>query len=460
MTDRPPPRFRRRLTAAFVLVAAISAGLVATVSVLLARETRLRSLRSAIVEEARFAAAVSPPNLDDHTFEAFRIVYERRSDANIVAVTGRSVFASSPDLDLADVPPSLLVGAGDDPQLVESTVSGRSMIVAGIEGRDGAHYFTFFALDQLKRGNDELARTALVSWLAVVVLAGAAGRVIARRTLRPVAVVAEASEAIAAGDLSARLPGGGHDEFGTLADSFNHMADEVQTTMADLADAAERERRMTADLAHELRTPLTAMSAGAQLLVDQLEELPPDAAIASSILAEDIARFQQLTLTLLELAALDAESEPARLEVLDVDDAIREATAASGIPPSVSLSTNVPAGFRVTTDPVRLGRVLVNVLTNALVHGDGAPIEISASRFVDCVLIRVVDHGPGIAPADLGRVFDRFYTSDRARSSRGSGLGLSIARGVRDQRRWHARSDERAGTLDANAAQPSGGGWS
>jgi two-component system sensor histidine kinase MtrB len=428
VADRAPLRFRRRLTAAFVIVAAISAGLVATVTVLLARENRWRSFRAAGLDEARFAAAVSPSELDDQSFQAFRVVYERRSAANIVAVAADGdVFSSSPDLGLDDVPAELRDVAGEDPQLVESTVAGRPVLVAGAAGRDEARYFLFFSLDQLHRGNDELTQAAIVSWLAVVVLAGAVGRVVAKRTLRPVAVVAEASEAIAAGDLSTRLPSSGRDEFGVLADSFNHMVDEVQASIAELAEAAARERRLTADLAHELRTPLTAMSAAAQLLSDELSQLPPDAAAVATVLAEDIARLRRLVQTLLELAALDASSEPPHLEAVDVADAIEQAVVAARVPATVPVEVHAEDGTAVLADPVRLGRILANLIENAVVHGRGASIEITAGRDGSTVHIDVLDHGPGIEPDDLERVFDRFYTSDRSRSTGGSGLGLAIA---------------------------------
>ena len=136
---RPPRRFRRRLTAAFVLVAAISAGLVAVVTFVLAREYRLRATRSTSLDEARFALAVAPDEFDEVTFERFRTLYEQRSDADILVVQGSTEFTSGANLSVADVP-SALAELTNDPLLAHARVDGRPVLVAGASGRDGADF--------------------------------------------------------------------------------------------------------------------------------------------------------------------------------------------------------------------------------------------------------------------------------------------------------------------------------
>jgi two-component system, OmpR family, sensor histidine kinase MtrB len=421
-----PRRFRRRLTAAFVLVAAVCAGLVAVVTVVLAWEYRWDAIRSTSLREAQFALAVAPAELDGNSFERFRRVYEQRSDADIVAVDGPTIFSSSPNLDVGDLP---IEGSGltDEPVLVESEVDGREMLVAAVTGRDGVHYYLFFSLDQLHGSLDELVRAAAISWTVTVVVAAAAGWLIARRTLKPVAAAASAAEAIAAGDLAARLIGEGGDEFGTLATSFNHMADEVQELIGRLAAAAERERRFTADVAHELRTPLTGLAAAAALLGDQLDTLPPSSRRAAAIVVADVERLRDLVLELLELARLDAATEAPALVPLRVRAAVDAVVAGAHLRRTANVAVDAEPDVSVLSDPVRLRRTLANLLDNAIVHGGGT-VQVIVTPHGDEVSVDVIDDGPGIAAHERDRVFDRFFKADRSRATGGSGLGLAIAR--------------------------------
>lgn len=407
-------------------MAAISAGVVAVVTFVLAREYRWDAIRSASLDEARFALAVAPTELDEESFERFRTLYERRSDADILVVRGSRVFTSAPDLTAADVPGSL-AELTDDPILVDATVDGRSTLVAGASGRDGADYFLFFSLDQLHDSLDELSRAAMLSWIVTLVIAAAVGWLIARRTLKPVAETASAAEAIAGGDLTARLPAGATDEFGTLAMSFNHMADEVQDLIGRLADAAERERRFTADVAHELRTPLTGLAASAAILRDQLGTLPPSSRQPTAILIGDVERLRDLILELLELARLDAATEVPEPVPLHILRAVEAVVAAAELRRTADVDVAVDADLWVRSDPVRLRRILANLLDNAVVHGGGT-VRVRARSDGDEVSVDVLDEGPGIADGELETIFDRFHKSDHSRATGGSGLGLAIAR--------------------------------
>ncbi len=335
---------------------------------------------------------------------------------------------SSSELSDVDIP-AALSDVGDEPRLVESDVAGRPMLVSGIKARDGDRYFLFFPLEQLRESLDELVRAAAVSWFGTLIVAGAIGRVVARQALRPLAATARTAEAIAGGDLDARLPAGSTDEVGVLASSFNHMADEVQQLIAQLAEAAERERRFTADVAHELRTPLTGMTASAALLADHLGDLPPDAKRPAGILVNDVERLRRLVTELLELAQLDAAIDEPHFEPLDVDIAITAIVAAADGRRSAVITREIPDGLRVEAEPFALQRILGNLIDNAVSHG-GGDITVRAhpdSSIPGRVRIEVIDDGPGIRSDELPMIFQRFHKSDRSRSSGGSGLGLAIA---------------------------------
>lgn len=411
-----------------MLVAAASAGFVAVATYVLAAEYRGRNFRSASLREARVALALAPADLDAERFDRLRGVYEQRSGADMVVLERGEIFSTSPSLDLTDVPAGLEpAGRGDDPAVVEATVDGHRALVVAQEGRSGGSFFFFFSQEQLDDSLSELARVGAAAWALTVVAAGGLGRRVARQTLRPIATTAAAAEAIASGQLDTRLPVAADDEFGALAGSFNHMADELEHLIAQLHEAAARERRFTAEVAHELRTPLTGISASATLLGEQIAELPGPLQRPMKLLVTDVDRLRTLVLQLLELSRLDAGAESVRLEPLRVADAIEAVIDGADLRRSASISVQADPSAVVLAEPSRLGRILGNLLDNAIRHG-GDRIEVIARSHGDKVLIDVQDDGPGIAEPERDLVFERFFKSDDSRAAGGSGLGLAIAR--------------------------------
>jgi two-component system sensor histidine kinase MtrB len=398
---------------------------VAVVTFLLAREYRWRNLRTTAAEETRFALALAPDDFDEQSFERFLAVYERRTDAHILAVRD-GLWLSSSDFDPADVP-GALASVSEEPTLVEAEIEGRSMLVSGAAGPAGVDYYVFFSLQQYHDGLDELARSAVFAWMGMVVLAAGVGSVVARRALRPVASTAMVAEAIAGGDLEARLEAGGNDEFGTLAASFNRMADEVQSSIRRAEAAADRERQFTADIAHELRTPLTGMSGAASLLQRDMAEVPAGLRRPAQLLVDDVARLGRLVTELLELARLDAATDDPERSPLDVDAAVRAVIAGADSRRAAGIRLELEPGLRVFAEPAALRSILANLIDNAIVHG-GAAVTVRGSAGADWVVIEVLDRGPGLDTAELGEVFERFHKADRSRSGGGSGLGLAIAR--------------------------------
>lgn len=411
-----------------MLVAAASAGLVAVATYVLAAEYRNRNFRSSSLREARIALALAPVDLDAARFDRLRGVYEQRSGADMIAVEGNEVFSTSPSLDLTDIPVGLVpADGGDEPAVVEATVDGHRALVVAQEGRSGGRFFFFFSQEQLDESLSELARVGAAAWLLTVLAAGALGRRVARQTLRPIATTAAAAEAIAGGQLDTRLPVAADDEFGALAGSFNHMADELEDLIAQLHEAAARERRFTAEVAHELRTPLTGISTSASLLGERIAELPGPLQRPMKLLVTDVDRLRGLVLQLLELSRLDAGAESVRLEPLRVANAIEAVIDGADLRRNASISVRADPSAAVLAEPWRLGRIVGNLLDNAIRHG-GEQIEVIAGTRGDEVLIQVQDDGPGIAGPERDLVFERFFKSDESRASGGSGLGLAIAR--------------------------------
>jgi signal transduction histidine kinase len=239
--------------------------------------------------------------------------------------------------------------------------------------------------------------------------------------------MASATESMARGDFSRRVTVTSRDEIGTLARSFNLMA-------AELAETDRVRRDLVANVSHELRTPITALQAVLENLVDGVE--PPDPETLRTMLAQ-VERLGRLVQQLLDLSRLESGGVPLDRRPFELapmlEHAVRETRLNAG---SVTLVVAVePEDLAVDADAERLHQVVANLVGNAVRHSPlGGTVEVRARPDGDGVRIDVCDEGPGIAPADVTRVFERFYRADSARSSDhgGAGLGLAIARWIVD----------------------------
>ena len=303
---------------------------------------------------------------------------------------------------------------------------GSALLVGGRQGGGPAVYLVVDAapvddaLAQLRVG---LVAAGIIAVLVALATAG----LIARRILRPIASGSVAASRIAAGDLRARLPIEGRDEFATWAAEFNHMADSLEATVAKLEAAQQQNRRFVADVSHELRTPLTALVAEASIIEAGLARLEPDARRAAELLVADVRRLRALIEDLMELSRFDAQAEALRLEPVDLGRVV-SASVASRLPEAIV--TLPPQPVVVTSDIRRLDRILGNLLDNARTHAPSAPVNVTLDATDREARIVVADRGPGVSPDALSHLFDRFYKADPSRAaadSSTSGLGLAIA---------------------------------
>lgn len=231
-----------------------------------------------------------------------------------------------------------------------------------------------------------------------------------------------------------RLPGRAFVATAARVDDESGGAVLVLHDVTDLRKADQIRRDFVANVSHELRTPLTAVRGYVEALIDQ----PADEANRRrflDVIARHTLRMERLVHDLLRLARLDAGQEPLeRTDVQlasvigDVTTDMADALARRG--QSVALDV-APDAARLGGDAGKLHDIFRNLIENASQYGpEGAPIDIQARRAGDRIVIEVADRGPGIPPADLTRVFERFYRADpsRARESGGTGLGLAIVR--------------------------------
>ena len=333
--------------------------------------------------------------------------------------------------------PARLLGALDEisPDLRAIVASGQlgyawqtlagnpALIVGGREGGGPDLFFVFptasvdAALAQLRLG---LLAGGLIAVLVALVTAG----FIARGILRPVDDAARAARRIAGGDLTARVPAGGRDEFGRWGAEFNRMADTLETTVGRLEASQQQNRRFTADVAHELRTPLTALVAEASLIENGLDGMSPDGRRAAQLLVADVRRLRDLVDELMEVSRFDADAETVSLQPVDLGRLVTSVVSTRLPGASIALPREPVI---VASDPRRLDRIVGNLVDNARDHAPGGPVEVSLSMTMAGATIVVADRGPGVPADALPRLFDRFYKADPSRTGGSSGLGLAIA---------------------------------
>jgi two-component system, OmpR family, sensor kinase len=301
--------------------------------------------------------------------------------------------------------------------------------------------FVAVSLDSVDHTLGQLLFIEIVGGIAVVVLLGAVGYEMVRRSLRPLVEVEEAAEDIAAGDLSRRVPElDARTEVGRLSAAFNAMLGHIETAFRarEKSEAAalaseKRMRRFVADASHELRTPLTSIRGFAELYRQGAVPDSVDVARIMRRIEDQATRMGVLVEDLLLLARLD-QQRPLELAPVNLgriaQDATQDATVMDGARP---IRLRVPDDGQpvlVLADDTRLRQVVGNLMSNALTHTPpGTPVTVSVATTSGFGVLSVADEGPGLSADDAAHVFERFYRTDisRTRASGGTGLGLSIA---------------------------------
>ena len=319
---------------------------------------------------------------------------------------------------------------GTDWRIATAELPGGHTLVVGTDtGRNQA------AIGQL------IALQAVVGLVVLVVL-GVAGYLLVRNSLRPLAAVERTAQAIAAGDLSQRVPeGDDRTEVGRLSKALNGMLSRIerafraqQASEAQARGSEDRMRRFVADASHELRTPLTSIRGFAELYRQGAVRSDDDVRRLMGRIEAEGARMGLLVEDLLLLARLD-QQRPLTIGPVDLaaiaGDAVHDARAVQPDRPiALHLDeslTDVPV---VQGDEPRLRQVVGNLVTNALTHTpEGTQVTVSVSADADpgFLSLRVADEGPGMEPADAARAFERFYRVDAARTREAGGTGLGLA---------------------------------
>ncbi len=414
-----------------------AAAVLVAVYFLLARTLDAREREALEVRAAEYADAFSAGGVP-----AVRALLESEQEAphvrslwvRIVAPGGEVTFAKVPDNWVADDTQVLVPDAWGalQPQRVQSVRIPRG------EERDltvASRPLPGGAVLQLARSTDTravvlvpLRRLMALAGSAAVLLSAGVGAWLAWHATRPVRqVAATAHRIVATGDLSARVesPDRG-DEVGDLVRQFNTLLERNGNLLRAMREALD-------NVAHDLRTPLTRLRAGAEAALQSSGDL----AAAREALAdciEEADRIQRLLETLLDVSA--AESGVMKLERENIGAAgllqgVADLYALVAEEKSIALHASAAPGTTVFADPTRLRQILANLVDNAVKYTPaGGSVWIEAEPRGDRVVFTVRDTGPGIAPDEQDKIWQRLYRGDHSRSLRGLGLGLSVVKAL------------------------------
>jgi signal transduction histidine kinase len=315
-----------------------------------------------------------------------------------------------------------------------------------------------------------LAIIGLIALAVAVVVAA----MLTRRITTPLRRLTEASRDLAEGDFARRVPteviDDGPIELSELGLQFNAMAERLQESIEIIRSDRDRGREFLADVSHELRTPIAALRTFNELLVEGAADDPTARAEFLETSRAQLERLDWLAQNLLELSKLDSGLVLLDLRPDDLVSAVEQAVAQSATTArrrGVELTMDRPdAPIQIRHDPVRIGQVVTNLVGNAIKFTPrGGHVQVRVGGEPDGgATITVADTGIGIDPAELPRIFDRFFRGSRASEARGSGsgLGLAIVRSIVEMHGGSVTVESRLGagatfrvTLPANPRPPS-----
>jgi len=280
----------------------------------------------------------------------------------------------------------------------------------------------------------ELVQNSLfLTGVVLILLIALITYLVVRQVVRPVREAARVASLFTNGDFAQRLRVESKDEIATLGTAFNEMAASIEAQIGRLENLSKVQQRFVSDVSHELRTPLTTLRMASDVIYAQRNEFDPVIARSAELLIAQIDRFEKLLQELLEVSRFDAEVAVLEPTDFELTALVRRCVADLGVnlegADSQISFTSPEYPIHIRADFRRVERIMRNLISNALDHADGKPIEIKCVETGTDVAISVRDHGEGMEEASLTRVFDRFWRADpsRARTRGGTGLGLSIA---------------------------------
>jgi two-component system, OmpR family, sensor histidine kinase MtrB len=318
-----------------------------------------------------------------------------------------------------------------DGRTVPGFVVGAPLVVRGVGPYE---LYQLFPLVQEQETLTLVRNSTVVVGLLIILGLAMLAAAVTYWLVTPVHEAARTARRFSLGHLDARMRVRGEDDLAQLAMSFNEMASTLQGQIREMEQMSKVQQRFVADVSHELRTPMTTVRMAADLLHDRRRALPPAEARAVELLQNQLNRFEALLADLLETSRQDSGSVQLDYQEVDLRTLV-DRVVASMQPLAAETGCRVEvmgaAQMIAQCDSLRIERVLANLLSNALEHGEGRPVVVELSHEEGTALIAVTDRGIGLSREELASVFTRFWRADPSRVRRigGTGLGLSIALG-------------------------------
>ena len=427
---------RLRLAALYTAVLAVAVVVFSLALLLIHSHVALGALEDGLIAEASKIASSPRFKLDDVPHR-YREIGGPELLAQTVGLDG-SVVARSPNLEDSTLPLSddaLRTLRGGGAVTEAGDMEAGRVLVHSVAAREGRQVVGFVQVGRSLAEHEQsvatLQRVLIAGSAVAVVLAFALGWFFAGTALRPIGRIARAAHAIGARrDFTQRVHyAGPNDELSHLVVTLNGMLGELQSAYDQIGHTLQTQRRFVADASHELRTPLTTIRGNLGLLAREPPIAPTDRVAVTQDSIAECERLIGLVNRLLVLTRADAEQplRSLRFELAPLVQEVGRAARALGRNHVIECSTDVQT--EVVGDREAVRQVLMAIVDNAIKHTPAsAHVAINASADAHRATVTVTDTGPGIDPADLPRIFDRFYRADSARSGEGFGLGLSIAR--------------------------------
>lgn len=354
------------------------------------------------------------PTLDNGTFVRLGVVTE-------------TYLAVSQDASVLAIEPERL-RAGETLRLDQATDAGQVVaVVRPLPIGDTQNSLLVIAARPLPKVSvRELVRTLLIPVLLTALVAAIGARLAATSIVRRLDSLREAASRIGAGDWSARVETHGTDELTEVASTFNDMA-------SFLDETSRRERAFLMSVSHDLRTPLTTIAGYAEVLAGDGHT---ETARIGAVLDREAHRLRRLTNDVVLLAQLRARQFSVAPEVVRLGEHVSGIVHGFDVRASslhIQVETLVNGEPVLTTDPVRVDQIVVNLVDNALRHTpEQGRVVVAVTAVADGATIIVRDSGPGVPADELTNLFERFYVGRHHERPEGSGLGLSIVRELVD----------------------------
>ncbi|MFC0524367.1 sensor histidine kinase [Pontibacillus salicampi] len=300
--------------------------------------------------------------------------------------------------------------------------------VLGLPFEKGGEQFAFFIKPDFKFFFEDFRKVIIILFSTVLVLGSAIFLITTRWTIKPIKELTQLTQTVGKGNFNVSVSSKRNDELGDLTKSFNQM-------VHGLGELEQMRHQFVSNVSHEIQSPLTSIQGFAKAIKDDVITDDEERKEYLAIIEHESRRLSSLSQNLLKLASLDSDHPPFHPETYQMDEQLRRVVAAlepqwnaKGLNMNLDLESVVYYG-----DQDQMEQVWINLLTNAIRYSPADGTVSIVTHFVgDEVTVSIIDSGEGIPEEEQGRIFERFYKVDKARSRNagGNGLGLSIAKKI------------------------------